>query len=75
MAQHQTAAGRHHDEETLAESENVAVYQCSCGMTHLQIGAVCLTLEPGELAEVGATLLRALDQRRKLAPARMSVVN
>lgn len=47
----------------LAETENVSVFQCSCGNIHLQIGAVSLTMQADELAEIGATVRAALTQR------------
>ncbi len=58
----------------LAESHNVSVFQCSCGNIHLQIGAVCLTMQVDELTEVGAILQQALAQPQlTTAPAPASV--
>ena len=56
----------HHRETVLAESDNVAVHQCSCGMMHLQIGAVCLTMQPDELSEIGTVVTRALREQRPM---------
>lgn len=75
MAQHSMTTTAAHEEETLAESENVSVHQCSCGKVHLQIGAVCLTMEAIELAEVGTVILRALERRRDLRPGAPSMIN
>ncbi len=75
MAQHSMTSTAAHDEETLAESENVSVHQCSCGKVHLQIGAVCLTMEALDLAEVGTVILRALERRRDLRAGPASMVN
>ncbi len=61
---HRLTDDQHHRESVLAESENVAVHQCSCGMMHLQIGAVCLTMQPDELSEIGVVVTRALREQR-----------
>lgn len=58
----------------LAASDNVSVFHCSCGCIHLQVGNVCLTMQPEELAEVGATVHRALAERLQNA-VEISTVN
>lgn len=57
----------------LAETENISVFQCSCGNVHLQIGAVCLTMQPEELAELNAALRCAMAQRAQTATAAASI--
>jgi hypothetical protein len=64
-----------HEEEMLAESENVSVHQCTCGKVHLQIGAVCLTMEAVDLAEVGTVIMRALEASRGLRPQPEATIN
>lgn len=59
----------------LAESENVSVFHCSCGNIHLQIGSVCLTMQPAELSEIGAVVLQALGPRRPHATVPATAVN
>lgn len=66
-------ADLHSGGSMLAESDNVSVFHCSCGNIHLQIGAVCLTMQPDELAEVGLIIHRALAQRRADVAAASSV--
>jgi len=56
------APGLHSGGDLLAESDNVSVFHCSCGNIHLQVGAVCLTMQLDELHEVGATIVQALRQ-------------
>ena len=75
MAHHAEASRMSHEEEMLAESENVAVHQCTCGKVHLQIGAVCLTMEARELAEVGTVIMRALEASRRLRPRPHATIN
>lgn len=58
----------------LAESENVSVFHCSCGNIHLQVGAVCLTMQPEELQELGGVVLSALS-RCQSPSLQTSVVN
>lgn len=48
----------------LAESENVSVFHCSCGNIHLQIGAVCLTMQPAELVEISDVVREAVQGRQ-----------
>lgn len=59
----------------LAETENVSVFQCSCGNMHLQIGSVSLTLHPDELSEVGAVVVRALGELPARQPVSLAAVN
>lgn len=75
MAHHTDSSATRHEEEMLAESENVSVHQCSCGKVHLQIGAVCLTMEAIELAEIGTVIMQALDESRRMAPQPGAAIN
>lgn len=75
MAHHAETSAVTHEEEMLAESENVSVHQCTCGKVHLQIGAVCLTMESLELAEVGTVIMRALEASRRLRPRPQATIN
>lgn len=75
MAHHTDSSQSRHEEELLAESENVSVHECNCGKVHLQIGAVCLTMEAIELAEIGTVIMRALDASRRMAPHSGSAIN
>jgi hypothetical protein len=70
-----THADLHSGGTMLAESHNVSVFQCSCGNIHLQIGAVCLTMQLDELAEVGTILQQALAQPVVNTPPATASVN
>lgn len=59
----------HSDGTLLSESENVAVFQCSCGNIHLQVGAVSLTMQPEELLEIADVIGRGLAHLEKSANA------
>ena len=75
MAQNSHATDLHSGGSMLAESDNVSVFLCSCGNMHLQIGAVCLTMHPDELSEVGTVVLRALAQLPARGHASLAAVN
>lgn len=62
MSKNAFATDRHSSGVLLAESENVTVFQCSCGSIHLQVGAVCLTMQPDELAEINDVVRQAIGR-------------
>lgn len=74
MSQNAQSRDLHSGGSTLAESENVSVFHCSCGNIHLQVGAVCLTMQPEELQELGSVVLEALG-RSQAPKLRSAVVN
>lgn len=69
------ALDRHSGGIMLAETDNVSVFQCSCGSIHLQVGAVSLTMQPDELAEIGDVVNRAIDRASVSTTLRSSLVN
>lgn len=71
----QNSNDQHSGGSMLAESENVSVFQCSCGNMHLQIGAVSLTMHPDELSELGSVVLSALGQLPARRPVSLLAVN
>jgi hypothetical protein len=75
MAQNAHSADLHSGGSMLAESDNVSVFHCSCGNMHLQIGAVCLTMHPDELSEIGTVVLRALGHLPQHRSTALAAVN
>ncbi len=68
MARNTFESDVHSGGSLLAESDNVSVFQCSCGSIHLQVGAVCLTMQADELAEINDVLMRAVGQVGRQVP-------
>lgn len=66
---------RHSGGVMLAETDNVSVFQCSCGSIHLQVGAVSLTMQPDELAEINDAVGRAIGRVGFRATVGSSLVN